>query len=313
VLENVKTLTATFSANYNLFVRAAEPDLPTDEVTLIGSRDRNGTYLTLPSDSESEEVASDPNGENRTQVTVKYNIVGYAKESNTSMVFFADRGDKIFIEDGSAWIERPRGHVYWIAFSSAHAASFTVAGVNATAAEAQAIAELRAVGRGATLLTPAAHGARRQLQGRKLFVDYGWCSTNAGFVLSSVSDLNFQDTANYCDPDQTCDSIIGCGTALSSCCIKHDECLQNEKVTRQYVMSKCDYTDCKPVDCDLALVACAWGVSCWKRWRCGWWWCTYFDTTCGSYSSMTALAMQVAKPNDYDASPYDTSQHPSCT
>jgi hypothetical protein len=102
---------------------------------------------------------------------------------------------------------------------------------------------------------------------RKLVVDYGWCSTNAGFVIG-LSD----DSSNYCSPSQTsCDSYIGCNTDLSSCCIVHDKCLQAPFDGRSYSLSNsiCGATDCKGGTCDSNLSKCAYKVSN-QRKKWGW-------------------------------------------
>ena len=51
---------------------------------------------------------------------------------------------------------------------------------------------------------------------RNLLVDYGWCSAAAGF-LGGISP----GSSNYCNVSQICDSSMGCGDSLSSCCITY--------------------------------------------------------------------------------------------
>jgi len=104
---------------------------------------------------------------------------------------------------------------------------------------------------------------------RKLLVDYGWCSSAAGF-LGGVS----ADSSNYCDPSQSCDSSMGCEDPLSACCITHDKCLQGPG---SGTTSRCDEVDCSGSSCDEHLSACAWNVSC-----CTWWSCDY---QCIAFSS----------------------------
>ena len=115
---------------------------------------------------------------------------------------------------------------------------------------------------------------------RKLLVDYGWCSTSARFV----TKLTKVDSSRYCDDSQTCDSSIGCGSELSSCCIKHDKCLQAPSLGNT---KKCNKANCKGSTCDKHLSKCAWNVSCcsrsWFRISCDW--------SCISYSTLTAVVM----------------------
>mmetsp|Transcript_25414 Transcript_25414/g.39985 ORF Transcript_25414/g.39985 Transcript_25414/m.39985 type:complete len:254 (-) Transcript_25414:120-881(-) len=109
---------------------------------------------------------------------------------------------------------------------------------------------------------------------RKLVVDYGWCSSNAGFV-TGISD----DSSNYCDPSMSCDSFAGCGSSLSSCCITHDRCLQGPGSGST---SRCTEVNCKGSTCDTRLSSCAWNVSCcsfsfWSGYTC--------DATCVTVST----------------------------
>jgi hypothetical protein len=271
-LDRVKTLTVRFTANYDLFIRAAEPDLQGD-VMITGSRDPSGAQLTGETPVHTPGAVQNPTGENATDIDVKYHIVGYAHLSNTSMTFFADRGDKIIIEDGAAWIERPRGHVYYVSFSSAHAAAFKVAGINATEYEVVAFRALEE--RGLTddarqMLTFASPNARRQLSEshefvkeyrRKLLVDYGWCSGSALFIAGIAGD-----SSNFCS-SQNCDSWAGgCDMDLSDCCITHDRCLQAD--TRA---GPCAATNCKGKTCDTHLAGCASTKRCqYRSTCCGW-------------------------------------------
>jgi hypothetical protein len=114
---------------------------------------------------------------------------------------------------------------------------------------------------------------------RKLVVDYGWCSSNAGFV-TGISD----DSSNYCDPSQSCDSFVGCGSSLSSCCITHDRCLQGPGSGST---SRCTEVNCKGSTCDARLSSCAWNVSCcsfsfWSGFTC--------DATCVTASTTISAA-----------------------
>jgi len=95
--------------------------------------------------------------------------------------------------------------------------------------------------------------ARNQKQTeRKLFVDYGWCSSSPGVMWGN-------DSSNYCASDQTCDSYAGCDTDLSGCCINHDMCLQ---ASQHGSTDKCPGTNCKGRTCDINLAACADNISC---------------------------------------------------
>jgi len=128
--------------------------------------------------------------------------------------------------------------------------------------------------------------ARNQKQTeRKLAIDYGWCSSNIGFVLEWEDD-----SSDYCKHDQECDSLIGCGTALSECCIVHDMCLQ---ATSRGPTFYCPAVNCKGATCDANLASCAWGVSC-----CGWngwiWGC---DRVCLVATTGVSGAMRHGKPN----------------
>lgn len=111
--------------------------------------------------------------------------------------------------------------------------------------------------------------------------DYGWCSTNLFKLLGG------HDTANYCNPSQTCTIWPGCGTDLSDCCITHDKCLNNSD---GYVENhRCSETDCKGGPCDAQLSDCAWNVSC----------CSYgvfCDTECIKFST-TIYAFMSQEPN----------------
>mmetsp|Transcript_25413 Transcript_25413/g.39983 ORF Transcript_25413/g.39983 Transcript_25413/m.39983 type:complete len:261 (-) Transcript_25413:120-902(-) len=116
---------------------------------------------------------------------------------------------------------------------------------------------------------------------RKLVVDYGWCSSNAGF-LAGISD----DSSNYCDPSQDCDSSVGCGTTLSSCCITHDQCLNSGEGSISgsawNPLTRCSEVNCKGSTCDTRLSSCAWNVSCcsfsfWSGYTC--------DATCVTVST----------------------------
>jgi len=101
--------------------------------------------------------------------------------------------------------------------------------------------------------------------GRKLVVDYGWCSMNAGFILGG------SDSANYCDDGQRCDSYGGCGGAVSSCCIEHDKCLQSDKA-----FGRCSKTNTAGQCCDKKLAQCA-GRQCRRcDYKCGWFRCIDF-------------------------------------
>ena len=88
--------------------------------------------------------------------------------------------------------------------------------------------------------------------------NYGWCSTAAGFVASTVTSgvLGHSDTANYCDASHS-EAPDGRGSATSRCCVEHDKCLTCDGGDR----------DCrgswKPgVQCDTELAWCAARVSC---------------------------------------------------
>jgi len=97
--------------------------------------------------------------------------------------------------------------------------------------------------------------ARNQKQTeRKLVVDYGWCSSNLGFMAGWAND-----SSNYCAGDQSCDSYAGCGSDLSECCIVHDKCLQ---ATEYGSTDTCPSVDCKGVTCDANLAACADNINC---------------------------------------------------
>lgn len=291
-LDKVKTLSCTFGANYELFIRSAEPEL--DGPMLIPGQsadpESHPEKFARFSNATTQAGGGDPVGGAKTRMTIKYTVLGYALASDTEMTFFTDGGDKIIVSNGAAWIERPRGHVYYVAFSSAHAASFSVAGVNATEVETKAFQALAAKGitpGSNQLLTYADPSARRQLSPkRQLVVDYGWCSINAGFITGLASD-----SSNYCDPNQRCDSSGGCGGSLSSCCIVHDKCLQSTSGT-----SRCGKTNCKGSTCDSHLASCAWGVSCWYKWKCGWWKCSGYDAGCGVASTAVAGAMGGVSP-----------------
>jgi len=283
-LDRVKTLSATFGANYELYIRNAEPEL--DYPMLIPGQsdpttepEKFAAWMDKANSSDSNTSDADPVGSHKVMMTIKYSVLGYALKSDTEMTFFTDGGDRIVISNGAAWIERPRGHVYYVAFSSAHAAAFSVAGVNATAVEIKAFQALAAKGITAgsnQLLTHADPSARRQLSvKRQLAVDYGWCSMNGGFVLGFSAD-----SSNYCDPSQSCDSYAGCGNSVSACCIVHDKCLQATTGT-----SRCGTTDCKGATCDAKLSSCAWNVDCWYKYKCGWWKCWGYDVGCGAAST----------------------------
>mmetsp|Transcript_21534 Transcript_21534/g.46794 ORF Transcript_21534/g.46794 Transcript_21534/m.46794 type:complete len:254 (+) Transcript_21534:120-881(+) len=109
---------------------------------------------------------------------------------------------------------------------------------------------------------------------RKLLIDYGWCSSNAGFV-TGISD----DSSNFCDPSQSCDSFVGCGSSLSSCCITHDRCLQGPGFGST---PRCTEVNCKGSTCDANLSSCAWNVSCCSFSFWSGFWC---DRTCVTAST----------------------------
>jgi len=89
---------------------------------------------------------------------------------------------------------------------------------------------------------------------RKLFVDYGWCSTNCRWITGALDD-----SSDYCNDSQTCDSFAGCGSELSACCITHDKCLQGPP---HGSTNKCVEVNCKGATCDKNLSTCAWNVEC---------------------------------------------------
>jgi len=141
----------------------------------------------------------------------------------------------------------------------------------AGAVSAFRVSELLAAADPEAALDALAAAQTTQVQ-RRLIVDYGWCSSNLGFVTGMAAD-----TSNYCDPAQDCDSYGGCGSTLSQCCINHDKCLQ---VPGSGATSRCEEADCKGLTCDANLSSCAWGVSC-----CtgdSWWSC---DLACTTMSS----------------------------
>jgi len=114
---------------------------------------------------------------------------------------------------------------------------------------------------------------------RKLVFDYGWCSTNAGWISGALSD-----SANYCDDSQTCDSFTGCGTEIDSCCITHDKCLQGPNSGST---DRCSEVNCKGATCDQNLSTCAWNVSC-----CSWsGTLPTCDRTCINISSTISVGM----------------------
>lgn len=102
----------------------------------------------------------------------------------------------------------------------------------------------------------AIHARDQKQSERKLFIDYGWCSSNIGFLTGGP------DSSNYCNPSQECDSYVGCDSTLSSCCINHDKCLQGPGSGGT---SRCAEVNCKGATCDKRLSSCAWGVSCCSR------------------------------------------------
>jgi len=97
--------------------------------------------------------------------------------------------------------------------------------------------------------------------GRKLFVDYGWCFSSEGFINGTS-----ENSSNYCDPNQDCDSSVGCGPNLSSCCIAHDQCLDSGEGSiigsPWNPFTTCTEVNCKGSTCDANLSPCAWNVSC---------------------------------------------------
>lgn len=125
--------------------------------------------------------------------------------------------------------------------------------------------------------------------------NYGWCSTEEGFILGED-----EDTANYCNSNHQCPSNRpGCsdarrriGKELSDCCIKHDKCLQTGDRPAQ---TGCAAANCKGKTCDLKLADCAWNrVSCWYK-TC--WLCWRLDWKCFKYSTLVSLAMAFDVPN----------------
>lgn len=138
----------------------------------------------------------------------------------------------------------------------------------AGAASAFRVSELLAAADPEAALDALAAAQTTQVQ-RRLILDYGWCSSNLGFVTGMAAD-----TSNYCDPAQDCDSYGGCGSTLSQCCINHDKCLQ---VPGSGATSRCEEADCKGLTCDANLSSCAWDVSCCEGWSC--------DLACTTMSS----------------------------
>jgi len=116
----------------------------------------------------------------------------------------------------------------------------------------------------------------RQQTERKLFIDYGWCSSNIDFVAGLSGD-----SSNYCDPSQECDSSVGCDSALSECCIVHDRCLQDPASGST---DRCPAVNCKGTTCDANLSVCAWGVRCCTFGQAG----LQCDWTCVTASSAIA-------------------------
>jgi hypothetical protein len=124
---------------------------------------------------------------------------------------------------------------------------------------------------------------------RELFVAYGWCSTNWGMAFG-------QDDANYCDTNSG-ESSWGRGTAISSCCIRHDKCLQTDCAEDPFCnKGDCGVRNCKGGTCDNRLRDCVWGVKCSYKYKCGWWKCWGYSAECGSVSTAIAGIMH-GNPN----------------
>ena len=142
---------------------------------------------------------------------------------------------------------------------------------------------------------------KRQLKGgRRLAVNYGWCSMAIGFLASRAGIGNAQDSANYCGA-QTSANRGGSqrshgAAATSNCCIQHDKCLTCKATGNgDGSAGNCAASTSSGGACDAKLSSCAWGVSC--SYRCGWrnyGWC--YSGTCGAMSSLISGVM-ATKPN----------------
>merc|ERR1712051_166265 len=128
---------------------------------------------------------------------------------------------------------------------------------------------------------------------RKLFIDYGWCSSNIGFLTGGP------DSSNYCNPSLECDSYVGCDSTLSSCCINHDKCLQGPGSGST---SRCAEVNCKGATCDKRLSSCAWSLSCCSR---GWWGVPFCNSRCVTASSAISAGFGIGESRSPQSS-YNT-------
>jgi len=101
----------------------------------------------------------------------------------------------------------------------------------------------------------------QKLMGRKMLVNYGWCSIRLKFITSQDPA---EDTADYCKGHRCPQSAsVGCNTKLSRCCVVHDKCLQashrgdsNGRCTKNAIVSG--------GACDRFLAVCAGRANCWR-------------------------------------------------
>ena len=102
----------------------------------------------------------------------------------------------------------------------------------------------------------SASSARRQMAvGNPWWGNYGWCSTDTGFLLSKVGIGYATDTANYCDAT-TSEANWGRGTDVSNCCAEHDKCLNCDPTDWCTGSSNDGYS------CDRKLGSCALKATC---------------------------------------------------
>jgi hypothetical protein len=96
----------------------------------------------------------------------------------------------------------------------------------------------------------------QKIYGRKMLVNYGWCSMNINFILDPGN--NAKDSADYCKGHRCKQSAgIGCDTPLSKCCVQHDKCLQAVPKNRCGKASPCN-----GASCDSFLHLCAGRTNC---------------------------------------------------
>ena len=139
--------------------------------------------------------------------------------------------------------------------------------------------------------------------------NYGWCSTAAGFVVSTATGLGeVPDTAHYCDASDS-EAPDGRGSATSMCCVEHDKCLTCDVGDRP----GCTGSSKNGGQCDTELAQCAWGVSCrsplFHYWTCSpWSWFSgrscqrhtvwKYDFDCLAVSTLISTSMAGIKPNN---------------